>query len=444
MITIISDVHLRDEPTRTIDSRATEGFLTENLVPQIVDAKAGQVTVIFLGDFVDINRSTYWVDGSSGTYVPWSHWKETLNTITPGSVTPDSGFNSAEFERHIIAVLEKIRSANIRNYQLWERFKSLNKEVWGNGGHRPKSISFLFVPGNHDRLVQYSEATRRKLVQDLKLDQNPQQKFPWTIFDAPHSLLGFHGQAIDPMNFGGKENEPKDFEKDPWYDFPALGDVVTITLGVKLYQRFNDDQTIQNMLADIDLVRPQVAALRWLLQRIAGNASLKQTLDAHIARLANEFLDDEFVKWNLSGWDKFRLWLVGRPESLEEALGLFQKIGGDEQTQEEYADEMMKKIMKGNFMEWYNKTYPSAPNIVSGHTHHALLTPILGESSARPQAMHYFNTGTWLDVVEAGRGIGFARRSQIAHATFYQNGEDVKAGNKRSYWEFWQGNLRVS
>lgn len=442
MIVFISDVHLRDEPNRTISEKATRGFLTENLVPQVVDAKTQAVTVVFLGDFVDINRSPYWVDGSSGNYVPWSHWKETLNQITPGSITPDANFNAGEFERHIIAVLERIRVANSTTYDLWKKFKSLDNEVWGNVTYRPKTIEFKFIPGNHDRLTQYSTSTRSKLVGDLELDDNPLNPFPWTIFDLKHAVLGLHGQVIDSLNFGGKKL-PDNFASDPWYSFPALGDVVTITLGVKLYQRFSANPNVQNMLSDIDLVRPQSAALRWLQNRIAGDGALKSQLDDLIAKLGQEFLNDEFVQWGLSWGTKALIWFMGKPKSLEDVLNLFDKLSGGDQTQEEYAEEMVKKLTTGEFMTWYNNTYPSFPNIVSGHTHQPLLTPILGESDARP-AMHYFNTGTWLDVVEAARGVGFARRSQVAYAVFYQDGEELKNDKRRSYWEFWEGDLRVA
>jgi hypothetical protein len=55
---------------------------------------------------------------------------------------------------------------------------------------------------------------------------------------------------------------------------------------------------------------------------------------------------------------------------------------------------------------------------------------------------HYFNSGAWLDAIEMGRENVYARRHQIAHVTFYKDGEDAKPDGTRSYWEFWEGSLK--
>ena len=74
-----------------------------------------------------------------------------------------------------------------------------------------------------------------------------------------------------------------------------------------------------------------------------------------------------------------------------------------------------------------------------------VVLPLAGKVGGSPREERmYFNSGTWLHVVEEGQGRegGFARRNQIVHVTFYRDGEDLKDNGRRSYWEYWQGNLR--
>lgn len=440
---MISDIHFRDEERWTVSARATQGFIKQNLIPQIRDAEAKDVTVVFLGDVVDINRSPYWVDGQSGNYKPWSDWRSTLNKIKPGSVDPDPQFRDAEFENHILNVLERIRAANRTNYQYWYQFKTLDKAIWENKEKQPKRIRFEFIPGNHDRLSQCSPATRERIIQHLYLDQDAQREFPWVKYDEEHRVLALHGHVLGEMDYGGRSEKPEDFGSSPWYRFPSLGDVATLTFGVRLYHEFRGDEQVRNMLAEIDLVRPQSAVLRWLKFRIESRPDLRASLDKLVAQLAREFTDDPFVKWRLTGWEKFGIWLLGKPKTIDDVMGMFDKLSGGDQTREEYTQEMISKITTGKFLSWVNSNYPKTPNIVSGHTHFPIVTPVLGDREGNPLAtMHYFNSGAWLDAIEVGRGRGFARRHQIAHVAFYKDGEEVKGDGTRSYWEYWEGCLK--
>ena len=444
MIVFVSDIHFRDENQWTVNEHATEGFITKSLIPQIQDARAKEVTVVFLGDIVDINRSPYWVDDQlSHGYTPWSHWTATLNEIRPGSVPLDQRFDAMVFQNHILTVLDRIRDANARNYELWNQFKTLDRAVWGSDGHRPERVVFEFVPGNHDRLSQYNIETRRRLIEHLNLDQLPEQEFPWVKYDAEHRVLALHGHVLGEMDFGGRSEQPDDYAASPWYKFPSLGDVATVTFGVRLYHDFMLSTPLRDMLAEIDLVRPQSEVLRWLRFRIASSPQLIGSLNELVARLARNFVGDPFVNWRLSGWEKTLLWFVGTPRNIDDTMNLFDKLSGGEKTKEEYTQEMVGKITTGNFMSWVNRQYPRTPNIVSGHTHYPLLTPVLGDHDGDPQApMHYFNTGAWLDAIEMARGRGFARRHQVTHVTFYKDGEDAKPDGTRSYWEYWEGCLK--
>lgn len=443
MLVFISDLHFRDEKQWTVNENATEGFLMENLIPQIRDARAKNVTVVFLGDIVDINRSPYWVDGQSGGYTPWSHWQMRLNQIKPGSVAPDPQFDSTRFENCILSILDGIRDANTTNYRLWRQFRRRDRSLWGARGFRPDEITFEFVAGNHDRLSQYSVATRERLIQHLGFNQDPQQEFPWVKYDDEHRVLAFHGHVLGEMDFGGRSEQPDDFSTSPWYTFPSLGDVATLTFGVRLYHSYRGNPQMQSMLAEIDLVRPQSAVLTWLQSLINQNPGIKGELDQLVAGLAREFVNDPFVRWRLSGWEKFGIFLLGTPKTIEDTMKLFDKLSGGDQSKEEYTQEMIGKITSGKFMTWVNTEYPRTPNIISGHTHFPLIVPVLGDRPGNPSAtVHYFNSGTWLDTVERGRGRGYARRHQLTYIIFYKDGEDVKDDGTRSSWEYWDGCLK--
>jgi UDP-2,3-diacylglucosamine pyrophosphatase LpxH len=446
MIVCISDLHFRDEKKYTVNDHSTDGFLVKSLIPMIQDAKPKKVTVLFVGDIVDINRSPYWVDGQSGGYTPWSNWRETLNAIKPGAIAVNGDFKSVEFEKHILAVLERIRSANTANYELLHQFKDTEGPLWKGEEHKPEEIRFEFIPGNHDRLTQYSQATRAALIRHLFLDDISETPFPWVKYDEEHRVFAFHGHVLTDMDFGGRSEQPDDYAVSPWYMLPSLGDVATITFGVRLYHDYNGDPNVQRMLAEIDLLRPQSAVLRWLLSRVEARPDIRKDLDNLVARLAQGFIDDPFVCWRLSSMEKLKIGimkLLGKHKTIEGVMSLVNTLAGGDQSREEYTKEMVGKITSPKFTNWYNSRYPEAPNIVTGHTHFPLITPLLGDREGNPSApMHYFNSGTWLDTLERGQLRGYSRRRQITHVTFYKEGEDAKPDGTRSYWEYWDGCLK--
>src|SRR5712691_2864528 len=125
MLVAVSDLHWRDEAAWTTDPVMTEGFLVKSLIPQVRDAMRSvtdparrELEVLFLGDLVDINRSRYWVDGSSKddptgvVYKPWSDW-----------CSPAPGL-----EARVVTVLQKIVATNEKNVRLWLTLKHLDHE----------------------------------------------------------------------------------------------------------------------------------------------------------------------------------------------------------------------------------------------------------------------------------------------------------------------------
>ena len=461
MLVVISDLHLRDDPDLTVSPQTTRGFIEQNLIPQVRAANATELTLVFLGDMFDINRSPYWVDGRSTesdgySYSPWSHWRETLEGIArvrkvKAPARDDARFRRSELEHHVLQVLDGIAAANYRSLALWNEFKNGSSELWGGAGNRPE-VHYRLVPGNHDRLVQYSERTRQAMARLLSLDNDPAAPFPWIESYPEYSVLAFHGHQLSRDNFGGRD-APDDPVSSPWYDFPSLGDVVTVTFGNRLLHRIRDEaglgpeDSVIRSLEEIDLVRPQMAGFRWLrewglgrdpgTERVVTNAALAE-LDA--------FLRDDFVRWwgLLTPLQSLLLKLgIGKPHDLEGAWKLFAGRSGSSRTLQERNRGLVEQITGGRFGAWLRREHPKVRHLVSGHTHQATLVPLTGRAGGDPAHERvYFNTGTWLDVVEAGRFGGFARRQQVTHVAFYQPGEEVKPGGARSHWEFWQGSMR--
>jgi UDP-2,3-diacylglucosamine pyrophosphatase LpxH len=462
VLVVISDLHLRDDSRLTVSPEATRGFLEQNLIPQVRSANVRELTVVFLGDIFDINRSPYWVDGRSTqsdgySYTPWSHWRDTLGEIARGKKVKATGGEDARFQRdelehHTVRVLDEIAAANADNISLWQEFKSGSPSLWGSGADAP-SVNFRLIPGNHDRLVQYTEGTRDAMARAFSLDHDPEHPFPWVESHPEYSVLAFHGHQLSSDNFGGK-GAPQDPVSSPWYDFPSLGDVVTVTFGSRLLQRIRsdtglgpDDPVIRS-LEEIDLVRPQMAGIRWLKEWGLGrDAKTERAVTKAALSVLDEFLRDDFVRWwgLLSPVQSLFLKLgIGRPSDLDGAWKLFARRAGSSRTLEERNRGLMEQLTGGRFGAWLRREHSEARYIVSGHTHRPTLIPLAGRAGGDPADERvYFNTGTWLDVVESGRFGGFARRDQITHVTFYAPGEDVKAGGaRRSHWEYWRGSLR--
>lgn len=461
MLVAVSDLHWRDQEAHSTPPAMTEGFLKKSLVPQVRDAMRSVhapgervVEVVFLGDLVDINRSRYWVDGRSADtrtgalYTPWSHWRglsQNANPGAPGALSP-----AAQFEQHVVAALGEILSANRANVAAWRAFKALDPDIWGDGEGKPERVRFHFLPGNHDRLANYSAVVRRSLIDELQLEGKPDEPFPWAAVFAEYAVAALHGHVIDATNFGGREI-PADLVNAAEYGLPSLGDVITVTFGVGLRQR----ATLHPKLAPlapslelIDLVRPQQAAFDWL-NRWGLAQQVHEELNQVVVSLVKEFLDDEFVKAQLprflSGIKRFllRTFHIGQPRDIEGALKLFGKFSGGNSA-EDYQQHMREAFLVGRAGRWVTTQGPML-SVVSGHTHRPLVTGLAGRIGEDPRTERiYVNTGCWLDVVEKGphRDSGYVRRGQVIHAAFYRRAEDEKPGARRSYWEYWQGNLR--
>lgn len=460
MLVCISDLHLRDESVLTIPANMTNRFLRKSLIPQIRDALAKEVEVLFLGDIVDVNRSRYWVNGRSHGYRPWSHWYETQEKLDGHTPKSRPGFVSAMFEADILNILNDIEEANRESLAIWRAFKDFSSDIWGSDGYRPDKIRFLFIPGNHDRLVQYSETTRKRLCEILYLDNYvPNQPYPWWLAMPEYSVLAQHGQIFDTNNSGAKGKVIEGMERQELQFYPSLGDVFTVTFGVELVERFEHEvrnlpsderEGLVNSLAKIDLVRPQVAALRWLhdwgLQRATGYS---EALDKVISDLVREFLHIDFVdRWlNLPSGVRFILRMgIGLPKNMRKAIEEMDRHSRAPRKPEKYMKRALKGIVGGPFAEWHRERCPELRHIVSGHTHIPIVVPLTGTTGddSKTEYMH-FNTGTWLDVIEEGKGQhgGFAKRHQMSHVMFYKDGEDIRpSGKERSLWEFWGGSLR--
>jgi UDP-2,3-diacylglucosamine pyrophosphatase LpxH len=439
MIVFVSDMHFRDEAEWTVNEQATKGFIKQNLIPLIRDAKAKEVTVVFLGDIVDIDRSPFWVDSPPHGYTPWSHWREAVDKANGGVGSQDQ-----EFEKCILEVLDRIHKANRKNYRFWERFKKMDRAIWGRG-YRPRRIRFEYIPGNHDRLSQYSKETRRRLIEHLCLDQDAREEFSYVKYDKAHRVLSLHGHVFTPMDFGRRFEQPDDYANSDWYMVPSLGNVANLIFGVRLYHDFKDDPQTREILAQVDLVRPQRAIFKWLESKFKENPDIQGEVDALLERLARDFISDPFVRWRLKWWENWLAWVLlslGMAKIVTRLGWLFKFLRLGEPSKEKYTEEMIKKITAGEFPEWVAIHHPDMPepNIVSGHTHDPLVVPIKGDRKGDPFASaHYFNTGSWLDTIEEDRKGGYARRHQVTHVTFYKNGEEKKPNGTRTYWEYWDG-----
>lgn len=473
MVVFISDLHFRDNQDRTIAATTTQGFLQKSLIPQIVDAGATHIEVVFLGDLVDINRSEYWLDPQlAGEYRPWSNWKEALRQL-PDEAVPDRGsFKQQEFETHITHILDRIASANARNYELWEQFRIGDKSVWGKIASPPE-IRFSYVPGNHDRLAQYSIGTRDKIIQQFAISPRDQSSgkalwdkadpFDWIQQYINGTVVAFHGHILDPFNFGGgnafiegKLTQDSNPIRSPWYFVPSLGDAVAVLFGCGIARELEKSglasgSSLKLPLEELDLVRPQSASLLWLQKwGLEQHPDVQITLDRAVESIFNGFMDDEFVGWSkarlLSFWEKIELGITkffGSFKSIKGALDAFETVAGGSEPPEEYEKSMARFFLSKQFAHWLPEAFPNARYFVSGHTHRPTIIPLVGTlgDDARAEKI-YFNTGTWLDTIkETSDQSGFARRNQITHVSFYDKGEELQ-GASQSYWEYWQGGLR--
>ncbi|HHT9141331.1 MAG TPA: hypothetical protein ACFYEI_11075, partial [Candidatus Tripitaka californicus] len=301
-----------------------------------------EIKIVLNGDIIDFLRTERWFNFNDPIIRPYEDYDaQSIPPIRWEDPTQFPTLNSQveDVLLEIFNVVTGIKygvnyndaTPNVKTIKALAVLRRFKREVEGLGGAKLKKIhglkiQYIFIPGNHDRLINVSSRLNAAL-RDFFLIENSQEnysaeRFPWELHMPDYGVFLRHGHIYDWTN--GEENivfQRKDAKKTDYsfvwqkgiykgykdsklyYNTP-IGDLITIDLITFMPYRFIEDYykpkkpsslvKICKRLREIDDVRPQLAVLPWLYDVTEGNEELwKKIVDVVKKALDNTFSRDE-------------------------------------------------------------------------------------------------------------------------------------------------------
>jgi UDP-2,3-diacylglucosamine pyrophosphatase LpxH len=473
MLVIISDIHFSDGTAgeHNLPYSAFESILLSDIVSLAEDKGAKEIKILLLGDIVDLIRSEQWFELNLADR-PWG--SKGLSDI------PNPRKNSLT-EKQALKILGHVDDNKLKDptqpeslpeytvlHKNWKTFKLFRefKEHLNEKTEKDVQVEIIYVPGNHDRLINLYPSLRSKLQKILGItvnkttvegDPNGEWKYRYDFKDESYGLYARHGHQYDTYNYG----IDNDFTYTGHIQTP-IGDVFTTEFAVKIpwqlaqlrkanpkkYSQITDD--FIEKTKDIDNVRPLSQVLEWIYYKIKKEDSgqIRKALDEAFDKIVKELLEIELVqKWRSpkTHWDEaIRIissrWLKWIPKTLldkidaEDLLPLFLgMIGGRDDIfiNAAYQERIWKEKKEINF-------------ILYGHTHSPLQRPL---DSVGDREVLYINTGTWRNriykTVELDKAPDFIELKQMTYSIFYRKDEDKRRKKKDTMsFDTWTGSKK--
>jgi len=352
MLVIASDLHMTD---RQLGDPVTDAELVswlENVEKRWEAVRnVEELHIIFLGDVVDLLRSTVWDEEDR---LPW--------------VGLNLGFKNFEYTYQDSAAEAAAQAICGRYGGFLKHLKAL----------RERGASVTYVTGNHDFMLECSAKARAVVAREFGL--NSADRFPTSLDLPEYDLWVEHGNRFDPYNL----HLPA---RGAW----AFGDAVVVFLVNRLPIKVSEELRVPmnhptvRALSELDNVEPS-----WLLPHFIGR-TVEGTLANRIEREATR----DAVK-----------------KGVKELLDL-RYFDGDAYRQLENHRKLVKWLVDWDLSKiatTIGQMFSSANNlkseaymqhrehrrshVVFGHTHNATVYPLASYDAGRHQAF-YLNTGTW-------------------------------------------------
>jgi UDP-2,3-diacylglucosamine pyrophosphatase LpxH len=429
MLVFISDLHFIDGTagSHNIKPKAFDYFF-EDLRGIIDDPNNAiqEVIFVFLGDIFDLLRTTYWFTAPVDE-TPWG-----------------KKFKEAALKGHAEAIFDAI-TANSDNKSSLKKIRQAFAKIQ----QKVPKFEPLYIPGNHDRLVNRWDSLRKRVCDSLGLSQQPDSEFLHFKKFEDYGVFARHGHEFDYYNYEGSATfSPEDYQQVP------IGDPITTELISRLpfeLKKRLDPLTISpaekarivENFQEIDNVRPLSAVVEWLLYQVKEKPQwlvnlIEDTVDA-VIRHFNEL---DFVKTWFARHDKWldpfdqadqiqiALYILEKFKvfSLEKLFSLATKAGAAP-----FADPLMEAAPDEDAL-----IDPKIGYVVYGHTHEPLVAPIRTRTN---QGQVYLNTGTWRSRYQkAIRDNSFISWKNMTYVIFYR--QDERPG-RQAHYETWTGTLNM-
>ncbi|MDH4184697.1 MAG: hypothetical protein OEV92_10770 [Nitrospinota bacterium] len=431
MLIVISDLHFTDGTTSNMSADGKDLFnvsagafklFFEDLAETIKRTNAkrkgiiNEVTLVYNGDIFDPLRTTAWFNHAADER-PWH--------------LPFSADVQNAVYGHCRKILVDICGQNEEALGWLNGTAEGIKESWPDG----VAIKRVYIPGNHDRILNQDQQCRQMIHQKL-LNQSDTQVFRNYWEDPDHSTLVLHGHEADPFNCEYLSQGSPDYNRIP------IGDAMTTMLFARIgYMAENQKLAKEAVwrLKEIDNVRPALSGIRFV-QDIITDFGIEGAMNAILRHIVADFRNLPFYndwikrhdKWS-SFWDEadkcqFALEFIERLGSKLPA-GMIEKIAG--LTGQDNAMETHAKDQ----LENYDRTHADMRYCVFGHTHTPLHAPLYVSNGAEK---HYLNSGTFRTAfTQTLDRRSFLKHKRLSYVVVYRPGEFQ--GNDYPAYEMWSG-----
>lgn len=473
MLIIISDLHFVDGSAgdHNLPYEAFDSVFLSDITSLAVKNEAKEIKVLLLGDIFDLIRTRYWLNDVPVAERPWGQkGLQDVEDVLGGKVVNQSSPTMRHCENILAAIM-----GHSEVKKVLELFTNLREKITElEPGLMNVPIEVLYVPGNHDRMVNLYPSLRDKVKAALKLTvpedskhtfSNKEWGYGTEFKDSRYGVFARHGHLRDIWNYWDVNNYyPEGHLK------VSVGDIFTTEFAVKIpflmEQKLREGvkngtfekrtcEEIVNRLYDVDNVRPVRSVPDWIDYRLSDidNRAVEDLLEGTLKQVIDELLSIKLLQeWNSpdtfldeglrfgarSRIHKLFTGIIDRFDLLKmlpHVLGT-SEVSGD--SNEAFAEAAYKETA------W--KGIPSNFNyIVYGHTHDPLIRPLEGVGT---NEVLYVNTGTWrpriMRSVKSGKDSDFIMLKSMTYAAFYRDDEDLDSSpqptkKKAHSFEFWNG-----
>lgn len=438
MLAFVSDIHFIDGTAgdHNLNPRAFQLFV-DDLKAQVA-RRSGQlpngVKIVLLGDIFDLLRTEYWHDKPEGQR-PW------------GIPTPKPDF----IRGHASQVLKDV----INHPKNRTSLEIMRKGVEEMSAVGQCQAEIVYIPGNHDRLVNLDSDLRDIVRQALGMAASS-ERFPNYFEDHEHGVFAQHGHEFDSFNFeGGDGRDAAAFAAVP------IGDPITTELISRIAGavRAKADQAglglsdaeldqLKKNFQDIENVRPFTATIEWLLHQVTVYRPLKDAIEDAIDETIQGFNRLKFVKNWYARHDRFLY--PDLADALQLALAALEKF---KVLPMEGIMSLVEKA-KGKIMDadrfakraanLFNYLHSDIRYVLFGHTHDPLQRAVRcrNEPSGLVTRHVYLNTGTWRPRQHRClEGMGFVEWKDMTYTVIYAPGERQDPVNTVPVFDTWNGSL---
>jgi UDP-2,3-diacylglucosamine pyrophosphatase LpxH len=372
MHVFVSDIHLTDTDTAGVTSDSHLASFIDRIMASAAEKENMKVTLVFVGDIFDLLRSEKWA----------TLWDQKKSAPWSGMNAKFENFKGSDAETTARQVLKETCS----RYQTFSQ--KINHYIKGN------KLETVYVPGNHDFMIQLDADLRKEVVTFLGLTSEPKKPFSTTYSDKSASVLALHGHAFDPLNWHRED-------KGYW----AIGDAIVL----RIVNRFpevasraiglNLNTSIGQLLQDIDNVQPLAQLPIWIRWVTETNLALKSSRN-EIINAWKEVVDDflnvkEFRNAQAYGDAEHKnirtVFELSTKFKLAQLVAKFPYLPDGDAIYRKSAEDEARKHTTYRF-------------VLFGHTHRPTLQPLTYAPEGRPR--FYVNTGCWRRLVMKSTGDG--------------------------------------